>query len=521
MSKILITDAKGIGYCTTKAAKLMNANRFDIAAKTLYARSYFKGVESSFGERIYLEHLKVWNNFREKVPHKEGPLAFINSFQRLLKNIDNNGFEPETSRIPIKNNSALNGAHRIAGCIVLDKEIQTYEGELNEGQLICNYEYLKHKKNFVQSGLQELFLDEMALEFCRIKNNVYTITLFPSHHFSYATLLAMIREKYGIIYRKRITLTNTGMFNYIHNLYYGESWIGPKESNYPGVTAKASLCFSLGSTVEVLLVEEDNVEELFKLKQELRLRCGVSNHSVHINDTQEETWRIASSVYNKNSVHCLNNRKWISTNNFDFYFKKYKEMLPTTDNSEDFCLDPKTSMAAYGLEDCQNKGFSFHNTLKDEIIYNPNNHFYLHGIKFACPSVVRNLKFKKDDHKKIDIKLGPQENISVLILWKDDQRIIEELGAIGHIHSATPVTITDRGKYNLLDQIHHGKSWWKINLIPETEKRIQDNKFMFYIFTGKNLYKKIKKWKYETRNKLNIDKTYFHISDPDCCPKCL
>ena len=259
----------------------------------------------------------------------------------------------------------------------------------------------------------------MALEFCRIKNNVYTITLFPSHHFSYATLLAMIREKYGIIYRKRITLTNTGMFNYIHNLYYGESWIGPKESNYPGVTAKASLCFSLGSTVEVLLVEEDNVEELFKLKQELRSHCGVSNHSVHINDTQEETWRIASSVFNWNSIDCMNKRRFYNTPNFDFYFDSYRNILSQYDDREDFCVDSSAVLSAYGLRDCRDLDFlhlrnvedlalmvECHNSEshhyrvpKNEIIYNPQNHFYFHGVKFASLDVVDDMKKTRGEEK--------------------------------------------------------------------------------------------------------------------------
>ena len=33
------------------------------------------------------------------------------------------------------------------------------------------------------------------------------------------------------------------------------------------------------------------------------------NHSVHINDTKEETIRLAKCLLNKNSVHFLNNSK--------------------------------------------------------------------------------------------------------------------------------------------------------------------------------------------------------------------
>ena len=125
------------------------------------------------------------------------------------------------------------------------------------------------------------------------------------------------------------------MYNYIHNLYYGESWIGPKESNYPGIFAKASLCFPLGNIIEVLTIEENNPEELVKLKQELRSCCGVSNHSVHINDTQEETWRIASSVFNQNSINYMNKKQFHHTPRFDSYFDSYINILSQYDDTED------------------------------------------------------------------------------------------------------------------------------------------------------------------------------------------
>jgi len=409
-----------------KPKALMNANRFDIAAKTLYGRHYLKNVEGSFGEELYLQHLRVWNNLIEKEPNKKGCQDFLNSYKTLLDNINKNGFQEEVSKVPIHNSSPLNGAHRIASCIVLDKEISTYEGELIEGQPVCDYKYLKYKRNFVSSGLDELFLDEMALEFCRIKDNVYTITLFPSHHFPIDALVHMIKEKYGIIYRKRIILTNTGMFNYIHNLYYGESWIGSKESNYPGVSAKASLCFSLGNVAEVLLIEENNVEELFKFKQELRSHCGVSNHSVHINDTQEETWRIASSVFNRNSIDYMNKKQFHHTPRFDSYFDSYRDILSQYSDKEDFCVDSSAVLSAYGLRDCRDLDFlhlrdvedlapmiechnaeSRHYRLpKNDIIFNPRNHFYRHGLKFASLEVVRKMKEYRDEEKdRRDISL--------------------------------------------------------------------------------------------------------------------
>ena len=44
-----------------------------------------------------------------------------------------------------------------------------------------------------------------------------------------------------------------------------------------------------------------------------------------------------------------------------------------------------------------------------------------------------------------------KENISVLFLWKNDQRIIDELNSIGHVNEIIPVKLYNNGRYNLLE----------------------------------------------------------------------
>tara|TARA_R100001129_G_scaffold94492_2_gene64335 strand:- start:1614 stop:3608 length:1995 start_codon:yes stop_codon:yes gene_type:complete len=410
----------------SSALRLLNSNRFDIAAKTLYARNKVKKTGAAFARELYLQHLKVWNNFHEKTPLKEGPGAFLNAFDQLLENIEQNDFDEQKGKIPTIHGSAINGAHRIASCIVLEKELKTYEANITEGQYLCNYQYFQNKKDFVNSGLEQEYLDEMALEFCRNKGNLYTISLFPSHTHPVADLFSNIKELGGIIYNKEIELTDAGKLNYIHNLYYNEEWIGPKGLNYPGVREKAKLCFSSGNKVNVFLVEQADPNKMALLKEKLRELCGVGKHSVHINDTQKETWRIASSVFNKNSVHLLNNRQIQNTPAFDGYFERLQDILETRQDEEDFCVDSSAVLSAYGLRDCRDMDFlhlrdvspldrmiDCHNPEahhyrvdKNEIIYNPKMHFYLHGVKFASLQTVKEMKEFRDEEKdRVDVKL--------------------------------------------------------------------------------------------------------------------
>ena len=410
----------------TDPLSLLNSKRFDIAAKTIYAKDLLKNTDSEFPAELYIEHIKVWNNLHEKSPEKIGEKSFLNAFGALLSDIRTNGFDSEKGKIPTIQGSAINGAHRIASSIVTRNEVETYEANISEGQYNCNFQYFKDKNNFVDTGLGEIYLDEMALEFCRNKNNLYTITLFPSHDANIGHLLSHINNKNEIIYCKRIALNDNGKINFVHNLYHNEGWIGSRQSGYPGVREKSRLCFSKGGDIHVILVEEDNVDNMVKLKDEIRSLCDVGKHSVHVNDTQEETWRIASSVYNKNSIHHLNNKKITDIPNFNLYIEKYHAIIKDRTDKYDFCVDSSAVLSCYGLRDCRDLDFlhlknimpishnvdchnqeaAHYREKKDDIIYNPRFHFYSFGIKFASIDVVKSMKEHRNEEKdKVDVNL--------------------------------------------------------------------------------------------------------------------
>ena len=410
-----------------RAATLMNHRRFDIAAKTIFATHESKNTGIEYHKEIYLAHLKVWNDLKENSPVKNGEDDFINSFKETINSIDENGFDGSVSKVPTLDGSLLNGAHRVASCIVLDKEIKVTE-QLTDagGQYIADYNYFRGKTNFVETGLNVSYCDEMALEFCRRKDNLYTISLFPSHEVPTSELLRAIRAKHPVIYEKNLELTENGKLNYVHNLYHNESWVGTKRNGLPGVREKSRYCFTKGNNVHLVLIQEDNFENLLSLKDELRAMCGVGKHSVHINDTQEETWRIASSGFNNNSIHFLNNKKFSETPNFDVFFERFHSHIRNREDYHDFCVDSSATLSAYGLRDCRDLDFlhlfdmpslshqiDCHNdwahhyrSPKNEIIYNPDLHFYFHGVKFASLDVVLAMKQFRDEEKdRRDVQL--------------------------------------------------------------------------------------------------------------------
>ena len=117
------------------------------------------------------------------------------------------------------------------------------------------------------------------------------------------------------------------------------------------------------------------------------------------------------------------------TNNIS---KQTKELLVNyfnklNNNNEDYCLTSSLIMEMYGLRQAKDidylhknnnnlklfntgvhsgKWENYYHTNKNEIIYNPDNHFYFNGFKFATINIIKKMKERRNENKDVkDIKL--------------------------------------------------------------------------------------------------------------------
>ena len=82
-------------------SKLVSANRFDIPAKVIYAKNFFRGTEEGWPTDLYLAHINSFNGFFEKEPAKNCEGDFLNEFNTLLRSVVEQGFDTAVSTIPI------------------------------------------------------------------------------------------------------------------------------------------------------------------------------------------------------------------------------------------------------------------------------------------------------------------------------------------------------------------------------------------------------------------------------------
>ena len=406
------------------ASSLFRPNRFDLPIKKIYANYRERKIESSFGTDIYKEHLRLWNGFKEyNRPEKNSWASFKKEFDHILDSIRDNGFDKNISEIVIDSeNRLLNGSHRTVACAQYGIEGSFKLGlNIRDGQRDCGFEM------FEKLGLGRDYMDASALEMAKTNKDLYIVSLFPSAVGKDEEVEEILNKKGEIAYKRTVDLNKNGAVNYMRHCYDGEEWVGNWQNNFYGFRLKASMCFKEPGPMRVYLVEFADIKTVIKTKELIRDIYKISKNSVHINDTHEETIKLSRAVFNKNSIHFMNNAKLKKYDNFIeqlSYFKKY-----INDNNldvEDYCVTASSILSIYGLREGNDLdylhkgeeikghpmihshneyGIGKYHTNTDNILYNPLNHFYFNDIKFSSIETVVKLKLKRKENKDI-IDLG-------------------------------------------------------------------------------------------------------------------
>jgi len=391
----------------------INSSRFDLMAKLLYIKypiQYYKD--------LYIKHIETFNKLWEYPGTKNGLDDFINQFDTLIKSIKNNGFNND---YPIllseKNNIIINGSHRLMVCYFLNI-IPKFKIICDKKGDIYNYDFFLNRNNYwrrnqeLYESLNREYTDRMALEFVIHKKNIRSMTIYPicySQYMEKNNKLEEIIKKYGYIcYKKEIYVNKVGVGNLIKEMYRGEKWIGGLFPNNTG--GKLEFCYQ-DKPIISYLIEFIDVNKADQFKQECRNIFNMGKHSLHIPDNQYETFRIASTIFNNNSIKMLEKNTMNNLNNeekliLQKIFNNITEYKTDSNNGsfnnsnninhiENFCIHMKNTLQSniqgnlksnFKNENYKNINISYNNcNLSNnvyEIMYNPKYHFYFNGFKF-------------------------------------------------------------------------------------------------------------------------------------------
>lgn len=405
--------------------------RFDLLAKIIYCKFRKLGIKTEWHVDLYKQHIIVFNGGWEHPGTKIHVDHFLLEFNRLIDSINTNGFSDKISTVPVaKNNMVINGSHRLAICYVYNKLCHFKIDDTRSTGTLYDFNFFRNYTKNIPTGLTNIWTDPMALEYCKLNNESQIMIFFPRINQHNLTQNYNIIRKYGnIVYFKLLKLCKNGLTNLICELYYGENW---------DKSAKVDLCYGENTCCVYVFNphQTKTPNDIISMKTELRQFYGINKHSVHINDTHEETIRVAKMVLNQNSNHFINNAiKMLTPHNsnlFNKFIQIYNNLSST--QKESILIDSSFVLAIFGIREANDidfisssistpetisqftniEGIDLHNNevtkyLKlshDDLIYNPNNHFYHHGIKFMSLHCLKLFKKNRNEPKDtIDVKL--------------------------------------------------------------------------------------------------------------------
>ncbi|MBI2623034.1 MAG: hypothetical protein HYW65_00450 [Candidatus Liptonbacteria bacterium] len=381
------------------AELLTPANYVDILAKYLYAKAHRDGTLTDWTVALYLRHLMVRNRLFDGV-ERASAAAFRESFHALLDSIAKEGFDEKRSIVSVTRTlDILDGYHRVAAALL-------YGGEITVVKTARPWPAWG-ADSFRKRGLEETFLDQASLEYCRVNPHARLAVIFPIVKDKYEAIRDMLAA-HTVYYEKHFVPTIQGVGNLIAQMYKPKDWLNAATRDRHAVRR-----FVRGAPVRILLLNPKTQEDLVKTKAGIRKMFDHENLPIHTSDDREETLRVAEQVFNEHSIHFWNNAHPTKFENFSKLFERYKEWIRTNHYDKDeFCVDGSAVLAAYGLRDCGDFDYlSLRDTRSDvekvrshndflylhsrplvELVSDPRNYFYYDGHKFLA--LEREIEFK-------------------------------------------------------------------------------------------------------------------------------
>ena len=392
--------------------------RFDLGAKYFYVKCKLNNINTLFYKELYHQHMITFNNCIEKNSHKNKIEYFFSEFDNLINNMQKYGFNIKYP-IPLGNNNVIiNGSHRL----ITSKVLNIKPSITNEDKNAYEYDYdffinrNKYSSKFI--NLNTEYADFIALnnlELLKENNNVRAIIIYPVANKLNKTkeIESILRKNGAIMYKKNIHLTEKGVKNLIIELYRGEKWIGglfPKNDN----NAKFKECYIDYPIIYYMYYFNDPTQDII-IKEKIRNLFNLKKNSIHITDDYIDTFRVSTALLNHNSIKFLNyGTNIISENSKNLLIKYFYNI----NNNENYIVTSSIILELFDLRQAKDldyihlydnklnidnisphteKWLNYYPITKDELIYNPDNYFYLNGHKFISLNI---LKLMKDNRKE-------------------------------------------------------------------------------------------------------------------------
>jgi hypothetical protein len=385
---------------------IISENRIDIIIGIEYVKAYVRKYKTDFFKRLYISNKRSFNRLREKdwnhgwedSKQKRGKFAFIESFNRLIDSIKELKTNSEAVPVYLGDKSEpwiSDGMHRASACYGLNLPINAefHNKPIEQHSRWYYPANIEFFKNGVRGpGMRDVYCNFTMEMFFRKYFKDFSCLIFQSNktNFTISTELSSL-YKDDILYEHDINFESTdgGSFaNNVKKLLFKEAQNSIE--NY--------------SNFKIVFLQAHPAPELVKMCDNVKSDNGInlyhiSDHTVNILQLlNKNTIDFLSSVDLSNKINkrfdelktfCLKHK--INTNKICIIGDFVRSLYNETDESDFKLIVDKTYKDVF-----KNSQFEidYEETLihPDDILYNPNNHFYYHNFKCGLAKFIKGSK---------------------------------------------------------------------------------------------------------------------------------
>lgn len=404
------------------ALDFVTVDRFDIIAKYLYIKSLDLKYDTDFFFNLYKEHLNAFSlgGFSEGGNDEKNNFDdFVRIFKKLYKDLKDEGMDEKKSIIPVMNDDLIiDGAHRVA--------IGAYFNQKVPCVLFNGNGYKYAPLFFKERGLGQEYLEYALMEHINLtkEKDIHVAIFWPIGTLNREKLQQAINhlaKRVNVIYWAEYGATYKLCRNLAILSYLGEDWIGTADNNYIGGDLHAEGTFYAHKSIVTVYFKHENLNEVLKIKEEVRDILGLLKKSCHMTDNPEEAERLSRALLTKNSRYFLSYGKPGFIKNVINNLRNMQKKLDYLEiPREDYIFDTGSVLALFGIRqandvdilirekhlkklkenniDTHNEHILFYGKTLDDLIMNPNNYFYVNDMK--CLTLENILKLKYNRYNK-------------------------------------------------------------------------------------------------------------------------
>jgi hypothetical protein len=365
------------------------------------------GVRCNWARDLYREHLKITSEHGQTTPGWESPQDRQARFDRMLETIALHGYDTVHPPVTVGSDGGLiDGAHRVAACLAHKKPVpcELYQQpgpDFSAG-------WMRRAEGKAATGLPTWCGDPMALEYCRLREDAQIVVLLPAADVDDNLIERLLSDQGVIVYSKRALLSPRGLANLLTHWRLLEKGAAVKRRS-PDASQKPIV-----RPLRVYVFQGRTADAAKRFRKAAGLKLGVVPEVVLIPPTPEQTCRMAELTLSDRSIDRLNHALAVDTVNLPAVLRGLTQHIDGHGlDRERYCLGGALALSAFGIglpgklevlcrgqdvpasgDDAvvfQSDTIGNYGKAIDEILFDPRNHFYAYGLKFAAWPVVSHL----------------------------------------------------------------------------------------------------------------------------------